>query len=323
MSSRALGSSSTREYFTDLRICSHDAFARYFQFATPAGEVSQAQLDKFISLIGDYCALRTDLDQYSKNGLLDILLDRLDSYRGALPQQKPEALVTALFDVDVEDEYSLIFNLKLSAQMHLVRVIYGHLRRELDEGKRRDILVTSIKSTLGLFTPVRFVATLKSSDTTLATPDPDALLQKPEDIDAVRGSAVEKIRESSKTDNLRNQEQLAFLLAFWSRWGTSDEVRSWVLKLVDTRDGLFRFLRAMRCVTKAYSGHIPQASYYMRYTDVESYIPASRIEQLLREFGETELTKEETSLINLFRDAVQRQLEGRPNRNWMMADESN
>src|SRR5207245_2264950 len=72
-------------WFADLRVASHDVFDRYFHFATPPGDISQSELDDLLKVVGDRSAVGQKFKDLAARSLLDIALDRLDSYKDKLP----------------------------------------------------------------------------------------------------------------------------------------------------------------------------------------------------------------------------------------------
>lgn len=295
----------SNDWFADLRICSHKVFDRYFQFALPSGDISQAELDEVISIIGDLEAFRKKLADLSTRGLLDVLLDRLDDYTHRLPFRGAESFVTALFDLDVDADEELL-SFRLSPQTHLFRIVYRYLQRESDEARRKQILMAALANTTGLATPVLAVEALTNPRGPLFT--------QQSDVHDLQRQVVQKIEEAAASGRLAQEKQLAPLLAAWNRWGHPGHVRSWVDESVRNPEGLLGFLRAFKLTQRRYSSStpIPEETHYYRLSDLETYIDLPTLEKLVDSLDTQELPSEDRRNIELFREALERRRLGQP-----------
>jgi predicted KAP-like P-loop ATPase len=95
-------------WFKELRICSYQAFDRYFQLATPEGDVSQADIDELLSQMSNKEALKGTFAGLTRRGLLETMLLRLHSLSEALPLDHAPTFLAALFEVEFEErEYDM------------------------------------------------------------------------------------------------------------------------------------------------------------------------------------------------------------------------
>jgi predicted KAP-like P-loop ATPase len=306
----------SENWFPELRISSHEVFDRYFHFATPPGDLSQAELDEVFEIAGSYEALREKLKELESRSLLDVLLDRLDSYKDKLPLEHAVPFITALLDLDVDadDEFFLAH---FSPQTHIKRIIYWYVRREPNEQRRREILLQAISGSSGLAGPAHLASWLKSEVSATRPTDPDAILQKHEDIEAVRNAVTEKITGAAASGRLVRERQLRLLLSVWHAWGIPDEAKRWTSKLVETQAGICQFLQIMRSTTRSYGGPIPKDYHYYKLSSIEHFIPANDLAVMIEALDHKELTEEDSKNLRLFQKALDRRKKGLPELTFM------
>ncbi len=313
-------SEGNNDWFRNLRVCAHEVFDRYFQFSTPAGDISQSELDAVMALVGDRDALAKKFTDLRERGLLDVTLDRLDYYKDKLPIQAAESFVTVLFDLDVSSDDQFLA-LQLSPQTHLQRILYWYLRQEQDLAKRKGILQSAMAKTTGLFTPVMAINWLEARTRDNGPGDSDALLQSPADIDDLRRQSVAKIEDAAKSGRLPKEKELWFLLTIWGTWGGNSQMRQWVENVVASgQDGLLQILRTLRGTMRAYGGPIPKEIHYYRLSDVERYIDPGMMLGLIEKLDIGSLSEDDAANVKLFRQALDRRAQGKPDFDFMSVD---
>jgi predicted KAP-like P-loop ATPase len=142
-------------WFRELRVCSEDVFSRYFQLATPIGDISQARIEQIIASIESREAFVSELRALKAEGILETALDRLDSYKRELDLAHALPLVTAIFDFGDELPARRPQLFEVSPDTRAIRIVFWHLRGEPDLQKRCDILKEAIRDTIGLYLPVK------------------------------------------------------------------------------------------------------------------------------------------------------------------------
>src|SRR5262249_49416278 len=93
------GHSFREEWLRELRACAPEVFDRYFHFAIREGDVSQAVIERLMSLSGDRNGLRQELRSLREQGLLESVVDRLEAYKAEIQLQDAVPFVTAIFDM--------------------------------------------------------------------------------------------------------------------------------------------------------------------------------------------------------------------------------
>jgi predicted KAP-like P-loop ATPase len=303
-------------WFADLRVASHDVFDRYFQFATPSGDISQSELDEVLAVVGDRTVLGTKFKELGARSLLPVLLDRLDSYKERLPIEHAESLVTALFDLDADDDDGF-FSVTFSPQTHIQRIIYWYLRRIPDQARRKQILKNALASTTGLYTAVKAVTWLETKASESQPTDRDAVLEKPEDIAELRIDAMALILAAASNGRLEAEDRIGFLLSVWNQWGVKTQMQAWVLGFVSTPKGLLRFLKALRGTVRSSNGPIPVERHYFKLSVVEAFSPIEPLSTAIDALTTDTLTEDELLTVKLYKKAIQDRVAGKPETNWM------
>ena len=299
------------EWFRNLRICAHEVFDRYFQLSTPTDDISQSELDVLMSVIGDREAVGKKFSELKERGLLDVALDRLDSYKDKLPIQSADSFVTALFDLDVSGDDQM-FSLQISPQMHIQRIVHWYLRQEPEQARRKQILQSALANTRGLATPAMVVNGLEPRASNARPTDSEALLDSLTDIEDLRREIVGMIGSAAESGRLAKERDLGILMAIWSNWGAAAGMRQWVEQLVTERDGLLLMLRTLRGTARSFGGSIPREKHYYRFSDLEKCIDPSALSAFVEQLDAASLTPDDAANVELFRKAMERHAQGKP-----------
>lgn len=302
------------DYFPQLRVCSHEVFDRYFQLSIPVGDISQSDIEAVLSAAGDLDQLRVEFRRAADSGLLDVLLDRLDSLSGTIPIINPSAVLTALCDLEVSHQDLDFFSTKPGPLAHLVRIVYRYLRREPEETKRLSFLKDAFTASRGLYTPV-YVAVRLTARAEENASDPNAVLKEAVSLKELQGLAVEKIRTAAASGRLKQEHDLRLLLVYWSEWGDPQEVTDWVRTWVQSRDGLLGFLTATR--HKVLSSGLPRERFFFGIKDVERFLPVEEVAAQLARYDVAEFATEEKTIAAQFIKALERFRSGEPDLDFM------
>jgi len=297
--------------FRDLRICSKDVFDRYFQFAVPEGDLSQAELDRILSLVGDRNALASELRALGERGLLATALDRLEAYKERVPLEHAEAFITALFDIGDEfpDRTGGFFD--IGPDMHASRIIYWYLRREQDQQRREQVLENAVQKTRGLYLPVMKVSL--ESDKEARQKDPQTTLVGEERIEILKKICVDKIREAAANGRLAGHPKLAYLLYRWRDWAVPDEPRAWVADQIKSRDGLLSMLKGFtqRSTSTGVGDYVSRVRWYVPLKSLEDFVKAENVELGLTKLCLDGLREEEERAVQEFKKAMKRRRAGK------------
>jgi hypothetical protein len=169
-----------------------------------------------------------------------------------------------------------------------------------------------VANTTGLFTPAMSVNWLEARAQKQQPGDSEALLDKQADIDDLRREIVAKIAAAAASGRLATEKELRFFLALWGEWGPAGEMRAWVEKVAADRSGLLLILRTLRGTMRSYGGPIPRERPYYRLGDVEKCIDPNLLSSQIDQLDVTGLDPEDANNIALFRKAMARRAQGKP-----------
>lgn len=316
LSNHGYGSGFEDGWFLDLRVCHSDLFDRYFHFAVPEGDISQAELDLILSLAADREGLVAEFRSLKERGLLEVALDRLEAYKEKIELKHAQAFVTAIFDIGDELRTERRGFFEMQPEMHATRIIHWYLKQEKDPAKRAEILKETIKLTQGLYLPV--MKTSLESSKQERKQDPDAFLVTEEVLQDLRKICLEKIRVAAESDKLKAHHKMAYILYRWREWASLEEPKKWVEQLVSSKDGLLCFLKRFVQEGSVSGGedYAPRMYRYMNLKSVEDFVSPKIIEEKLTQSSLEGLTDEESAAVRAFQRALKRRKEGKADDEW-------
>lgn len=304
------------EWFRDLRVCHPGVFDRYFHFAIPERDISQADLDIILSLVGNRNGLVKKLKTLNASGLLGIALDRLEAYKTKIPLEHALDFITALFDIGDELPQEPPGFFIIDAETHASRIIYWYLKQEKDSKRRGEILKIAIKKTTAIYLPILMVSIER--DRQERQKDPDAFILDEDDIKDLERICVEKIKEATKTEALKNHPKLAYILYRWREWADTEEAKKWVEDLVESPNGVLFLLTAFlqQSTSQGIRDYVPKIHWRISLSALENFISIGVLEQKVKEIDLTEIGEKEQRAIQAFQKALKRRKEGKSEDNW-------
>jgi len=311
----ASGGDSLGQWCVDLRVCHPEMFNRYFLFRVADGDVSQADINRVLALAGDRAGLLAEFRAFNKQGLLLLLLDRLESYMKEIPLQHAVPFVTALYDIGEElpEEKPGMLSVSPVFQIHVI--IYWYLKREPDLKKRAHILIEATKATTGLVMPVTDAF---SEDRERAKQEPreDEYLVDRESSELLKCLCLEKIRKASEDGTLLSNRYLASNLARWRQWASPDEPSAWLAKQIETADGVLAVLVGFmsRSTSQTSGSYVPEKHWNCDIHGLEQYITVDILEQKISGLSISILNAEQQRAVNCFVRALKRKRQGKPYR---------
>ncbi len=279
-------------WIRDLRVCAPGIFDRYFQFAIPRGELSQADLDRILDNAGDRNELVEIFDSLRERGLLADALDRLEAYKQKLDLANAKPFVTALFDIGDTLPEGKEGWFVTEPGMHAVRIIHWYLKTDPDKGHRAEILEAAIRDTRGLYLPVMKVSI--ESDGQGGRKDVDAFLVENSRVRPLQVLCLTKIQAAAKDGRLAGHTKMLYILYRWKEWADPEEARRWVDELTKEPKGLVAFLGACTQKIRTAGGgdRYVRISWRIRIQDIEEFIPANTIQQRLDALTAEAMTEE-------------------------------
>jgi predicted KAP-like P-loop ATPase len=295
------------DWIRDLRICAAPIFDRYFQFAIPSGDISQADLDGILSATSNRERLAAYLRSLNERSLLVVALDRLEAYKERIAIGHAPAFITGLLDVGDELPPGSGRPFEMDADTHAARIIHWYLMQEADVKRREEILKQAFRDTAGLLLPVR----LTYLEERIAAPDVSCV--SPEGLEELKKLCLAKISAAAASSTLRSHSERAFILYRWLQWSGNDEPKQWVKGLIATDDGLLLFLepfiREVRI--RGLEDYVPRVR--PQLTDLKDLEPFISRDELARRIQSISVEgRSETELRTI--SAVKEALEGRRHR---------
>jgi predicted KAP-like P-loop ATPase len=300
------------ELFRDLRVCHPKVFDRYFHFTIPKGDISQAQLDRILSLAGDREDLVTEFRALNKQGLLGVALDRLEAYKERIDIGHAIPFITALFDIgdELPEERGELFS--ISPETHASRIVYWYLRQEKDVGKRGKILKEAMRASTGLYLPNRIVSLESGEKEREKTPDEFNVADA--DVSELQQLCVEKINHAAGSGKLATHPKMAAILYRWRDWDSLEKPRQWVERLIESREGVLSFLVAclQRSSTHGMGDYVSEEHWEINLASIEKFVPVDILEEKVEALPLDGLDDKEKKAVDAFKKAVKRRRQGKP-----------
>jgi predicted KAP-like P-loop ATPase/uncharacterized protein YuzE len=307
-------------WYRELRVCHPHVFDRYFQLATPTGDISQADLDRLLSLLGNRQAVVAEFRALNRRALLGVTLNRLESYKETIGLEHAVPFVTALFDIgdELPEEPPGFFS--ISAEDHASRIIHWNLKQEKDPRRRGQILKEAMRATSGLYLPVRKTS-IEASREKRESP-PDAFLVDEADVRELQSICVAKIRESAASGVLKTCPHLIFILYRWGEWTSPEEPQQWVAGLIESPEGLFALLTASLepHTAQGLKDYVSRISWRVRLKYLEDFVSLDVLTGHIEQLRQEDLTEEQRRAIDAFQKALKRRQAGQPDDDWLGDD---
>ncbi len=309
------------EWYRDLRVCHIDVFDRYFHFTIPEGDISQADIDRILSLTGNREELVTEFKSLSRRGLLVVALNRLEAYKERINLHHAVPFITALMDIGDELPEEVVGFFSIGTDMHISRIIHWNLKQEKDVKKRGDILKKAMKETIGLYIPVMKTSIEDSKQERQKAPDSFAVNE--DDLKDLINICVEKITRATESGALICHPKMEYILYHWREWTSPEEPKKWVARLIETQAGLLSFLSSFLSQTKSHGmgDHVYRTHWRISLESIENFISADRLAEKIKALKNESLAEKEQIAVSTFQKALKRRKEGKPDEDWRDNDD--
>ncbi|MBI4322937.1 MAG: hypothetical protein HY596_01530 [Candidatus Omnitrophica bacterium] len=311
------GSGFDERWFREARVCHPNVFDRYFHFVIPEGDISKADIDRLLSLVGDRQGLVSEFRALNKRNLLGVALDRFEAYKQEIGLEHAGPFVSALLDIGDELPEGDIF---FGPEANATRIIHWYLKQEKDQKRRGQLLLRAMKETTGLYLAVR--KTANEDDGPHLQKQPDDFLVDEADSQELRKVSIEKIRKAANSGVLATHPRMAFILYRWREWASKEEPTGWVTNLVESKQGLLSFLAAFlqRSTSQSIGDYVARVNWRIKLKDLEDFISLDvlekKVEQLTTETPAKNLGEREQRAVETFQKALKRRREGKPDDDW-------
>ena len=304
------------EWFRELRLCHHDVFDRYFHLAIPEGDISQAELDRVLSLVHDREGLVAEFRALNKRSLLAVALDRLEAYKQKIEVKHAVSFITALFDIGDELPENQGGFFSISPEKHASRIIHWYLKQEMDIGKRGDVLKEAMKATTALYLPIRTAYLEGDEEKRKKTPDTFNVADA--DLDELHQICVEKIEQAAGSGTLASHPQMLSIIYCWCEWCSPNKPREWVERLIQSREGVLSFLAAYlhRSTSQGMEDYVPQEHWRINLKTIEDFVTVDTLAKKVAELSLKNLSEKERKVVKAFEKAIKRRREGKSDDDW-------
>jgi predicted KAP-like P-loop ATPase len=306
------GSEHADKWFREHRACHEDVFDKYFFLSIPEGDLSHDELERIVSLAGNREGFVAELRSLGKRNLLDVATDRLEAYKDQISLDHAVPFITALFDVGDELPPGRVGLSEIPPDMHVARIVYWYLKQEPNVSKRAEIIDKCIRETQGIYLP-SFVVALEG-DKAKESREEQSRLADDAKLKELRELCASKIRDAATNGTLGAHSRMGELLGLWQAWVSLDEVKEWVGKLIESREGVLSFLVACLQESKSYGleSYTVQSHFRIQLEAVERFVAPEIIERKLAELKIDGLEGKKKEAVQAFDKAMKRKREGKP-----------
>jgi len=294
------------------RICHPDYFDRYFVYALPDNDISEAEINALISNASNKEEFVGLFNSLRQRGLIAKTIDRLQSRKKDIGSDNAESFLTAMFDVSDDlpiqrDSFSVP---NLLHQMYFVVVDF--IKGDVPPDRRKDLVKNAVSGTSGLALPLLFVGRLGEGNESSAELEFEGI--EASDITELQEECVRKIRDSALSSSLSTHPDMQLALSFWKDWcGNANESKEWVKSKKDSHDFVLAFLRShVSRVIQSSKG----MTLYFDLSIIERYISFGEIEPVAEELLQNDLSEEDREILMKFQVAIRRRRAGKPDFGW-------
>jgi len=299
------------EWLREQRVCSDRFFDRYFSFAIPEDDLSQAQIDRILAKTNDRNELCSELKSLAEQGLLEVAMQRLEAYKQQISPDRAIPFITSLFDIGEKLSQNAGGMFEISPTIHASRIIYWFMKTVDGNENRRRILLECLNRTTGLSLPVHFVSIQDQALTEARTSD-SVLLDAPS-VEELKSILRAKFETAASNAGLDNNPHLLMILLRWSAWGGLEPAKTFCVRLVSTQEGALKLLKAFlaRSLSQGMGDHVGQESWFIQLANVEYFLPWEDVAKSLAGLDEKALSPEYKRGLDAFQEAVKRRQEGK------------
>jgi hypothetical protein len=289
------------KWFQQLRVCSYQTFDRYFQFATPEGDVSQADIENLITCMGDLPKLDRIFLQLNERGLLDVMLTRIASLETSVPLDHAATLLASLYQIRFEKrEYGLF---ETSPKDRIASITYWYLQR-LPEDERLKVIEEALRSTRGISLAINAVELLAHVFDAGSTAQP--FFQEQVNRDRLNKVGVEAILRATEPGSGIPTDEILLTVNFWARF---DKVsaKAWLDAYLKDRHSMAGYLESIISRAEGTGG----SRQFIFVASFERLFSIEELEAKVDQYLNGELPPHEAGLLCLFRKGVQKRREGK------------
>jgi hypothetical protein len=299
-------------WFQQLRVCSYQTFDRYFQFATPEGDVSQADIENLIASMGDLAKLDRIFVQLNERGLLDVMLTRIASLKTSIPLDHAVTLLASVYQIKIEKrEYGLF---ETSPKDRIASITYWYLQR-LPEDERFKVMEEALLCTRGISLAINAVELLAHEFDTGSTAHP--FFQEQANRDRLNKAGVEAILRATEPGSQIPPDEILLTVNFWAKFDYVS-AKAWLDAYLKDRQSVAGYLESIISRAEGTGG----SRQFIFVASFEHLFSVEELEAKVDQYLSGELPPHEAGLLRLFRKGVQKRREGKddPYHVWAQRD---
>lgn len=308
---RSQGGDLESKWFQQLRICSYQAFDRYFQLATPEGDVSQADIDALIARMDNVEELDRVFASLADRDLLEVMLTRIASLEDSLPLDHAATFLAALYQVNAPTRQYGFF--ESSPKRRVQGITYWYLQR-LTQDQRLQVMTRALQLTRGLslaISATEFLAHLH--DPASATMP---FFEEQASRDRLNQVAIEAIVRATSADSQVPPKQIMLTVNFWAGFDNI-AAKEWLEAYLRSRSTVVAYLESIVTTSEGTGG----TRRFLFVVSFEHVISIEELEGRINQYLTGELNSDEAELVKLFRRGVKKRHEGRDHYSLVWNDE--
>jgi hypothetical protein len=300
------------EWLVELRVCHPQVFLRYFQLQIPAGEVQQADLRELMAGTADRSRILAKLRNLQSQGLLEVAIKLLDSYKDKVELGMAPALIVALSDVADELTTAHEF-MGFDASLNAHRVVYWILRRYNDPVTRGRLLRELFEHTSGLIVPQGI---LYSEQRTREVQDRSSeSLVSDEDYEALCVSFARLVNQLAENQPLvlAKNRRLGQILFTWQKVAGNKPIGDWIERVLSAPGGPIELLKSFTQTTMSagLGERVARTKKYLQLTNLERYMSVEELQRRLAGTDRNLLDTEGAEAVQAFEEALERRKNGK------------
>jgi predicted KAP-like P-loop ATPase len=226
------------EWLRDLRACHPDMFERYFRFSLSGEDLSESELSSLLASAGNRDSFVGKLRELNGKKLLRGAVMALGVNDQLIPGESTLSFVTGLFDLERElfGQRSNRGVASVPLDLQTVLIIRSILRRHA-AAARAPILREAIAQTTALYLPM---ISFESDEERKQAADP---LFSEDEAKSFQEISIEKIKAAKVKSELLGHPWFRYILSFWAKWGSQEEVSAWFAATSESESGLLSLLQ--------------------------------------------------------------------------------
>jgi len=296
------------------RICSPDLFDTYFKLFIPKDEISLKEIERILSTGSNAETFSSELIKLNQDKKIIRFLERMEDYtREDIPENNIIPIINALMDVgDIFPDGERGF-FTTNTPMRILRLLYQLSHRFKEHEKRYEIFTGAINfAKMSIYTVVNEIGVQCQQHGKYGfeeKPEPhENTTVNSDQLDELVKLALAKIEEWAESGKLTEHNHLLSILFLWHRWDVPEQSRKYVQSLVNTDEGLIRFIKHFLSDVRSHgmSDYVESVSWRISLDSVETFLDLNDVDKRLRKIRTkphfNDLDDKEKLAINIFLD---------------------